>query len=108
LKGSTSTSYLCGSCQYRVEGLYFRRSKLLAVTVRKQTPTDKIKKSFFKTMMAASEAKPLFPSIGSLADDTDHHAQETDSAQAPDTAEDNVVQSIDSLCMKCGEQVRGS
>jgi len=49
------------------------------------------------------ETKPLFPSIGSLADQAD---QETESAQAPGTTEDKVIQQIESLCMKCGEQVR--
>lgn len=54
--------------------------------------------------MLVSESKPLFPSIGSLAQ-TDN-SQEPVSAQASDATEDKIVQEIESLCMKCGEQVR--
>jgi zinc finger protein len=53
-----------------------------------------------------SETKSFFPSIGSLAHQTDNSAQEADSAQVSDATEDKVVQQIESLCMKCGEQVR--
>jgi len=54
--------------------------------------------------MSVPESKPLFPSIGSLADQTDNSAQDADSAQASGATEDTVVQEIESLCMKCGEQ----
>ena len=49
---------------------------------------------------------PLFPAIGSLADQTGQLSTEVASTQASGTTEDNVVQEIESLCMKCGEQVR--
>jgi hypothetical protein len=49
--------------------------------------------------MAETEKKSLFPTIGSLANQTDQPT-----AQAEDG--DQVVQEIPSLCMKCHEQVR--
>ena len=52
-----------------------------------------------------SESKPLFPSIGSLAEQTDDFVQEAGSSQVS-AMEDKVVQEIESLCMKCDEQVR--
>lgn len=58
--------------------------------------------------MANNES--LFPSIGSLATQTDEAVEGKDitpgdKVQAEDT-EDKVVQEIDSLCMSCREQVR--
>ena len=51
----------------------------------------------------------LFPSIGSVADQTDNLPLEinenADSATLPDSNEDKVVQEIESLCMRCSEQV---
>lgn len=52
--------------------------------------------------MAELETKPLFPHIGSLADQAD---QEPDSTQTSDEA-GKIIQQVESLCMKCGEQVR--
>ena len=52
----------------------------------------------------------LFPSIGSVADQTDN-LQETDESTAhaatlpTNDNEEKVVQEVESLCMKCGEQV---
>lgn len=50
--------------------------------------------------MAELETKPLFPHIGSLADQAD---QEPDSTQTSDEA-GKIIQQVESLCMKCGEQ----
>jgi zinc finger protein len=50
----------------------------------------------------------LFPSIGSIADQTDNlQTKETDrsSTFSPNDNEEKVVQEVESLCMKCGEQV---
>jgi len=52
----------------------------------------------------------LFPSIGSVADQTDNlQTKETDdvptSTFSTNDNEDKVVQEVESLCMKCGEQV---
>ena len=53
----------------------------------------------------------LFPSIGSVADQTDNlQTRETDESSGNPTFstndnEEKVVQEVESLCMKCGEQV---
>jgi zinc finger protein len=56
----------------------------------------------------------LFPSIGSVADQTDNlQASEPDesidnttfSTLSTNDNEEKVVQEVESLCMKCGEQV---
>ena len=56
----------------------------------------------------------LFPSIGSVADQTDNlQTKETDGSSGNPTLstlstndnEEKVVQEVESLCMKCGEQV---
>ena len=52
----------------------------------------------------------LFPSIGSVADQTDSlQTKETDgdptSTFSANDDEEKVVQEVESLCMKCGEQV---
>jgi hypothetical protein len=53
----------------------------------------------------------LFPSIGSVADQTDNlqTKEKTDddptSTSSTNDNEDKVVQEVESLCMKCGEQV---
>ena len=53
----------------------------------------------------------LFPSIGSVADQTDNlETRETDGSSGNPTFstndnEEKVVQEVESLCMKCDEQV---
>jgi zinc finger protein len=54
----------------------------------------------------------LFPSIGAIADQTDLLEDRPDTPTEPSTnanatgeTEDKVVQEIESLCMKCHEQV---
>jgi zinc finger protein len=50
----------------------------------------------------------LFPSIGSVADQTDNlQTRETDGNPTFSTNdnEEKVVEEVESLCMKCGEQV---
>ncbi|KAF8808890.1 zf-ZPR1-domain-containing protein [Phlegmacium glaucopus] len=64
--------------------------------------------------MAAQTPTTLFPSIGSVADQTDNllEPQETDgntdsatlSVNDNNDKEEKVVQEVESLCMKCGEQ----
>jgi zinc finger protein len=53
---------------------------------------------------------PLFPSIGTIADQTDLLEDRPDTPLEPSTnggeTEEKVVQEIESLCMKCHEQVR--
>ncbi len=54
-----------------------------------------------------SKANELFPSIGSAADKADllpENDKEFGESNADDT-EDRPTQEIESLCMKCGEQV---
>jgi zinc finger protein len=52
----------------------------------------------------------LFPSIGTIADQTDLLEERPDtpleSTNDTEDTEEKVVQEIDSLCMKCHEQVR--
>lgn len=64
--------------------------------------------------MTAQTPTTLFPSIGSVADQTDKlETQKTDAStgkadSAPHSTNDNdekVVQELESLCMRCGEQV---
>ena len=65
--------------------------------------------------MAAQTSTTLFPSIGSLADQTDSlQTKETDESIGNTTSstptndnlnEEKVVQEVESLCMQCGEQV---
>jgi hypothetical protein len=59
-------------------------------------------------------AQTLFPSIGTVADQTDNlQARETDgnvddpasSTLSTNDSEEKIVQEMESLCMKCGEQV---
>ena len=59
-------------------------------------------------------AQTLFPSIGSVADQTDNlQTRETDGNVEDPTSltvslndnEEKVVQEVESLCMKCDEQV---
>jgi zinc finger protein len=61
-----------------------------------------------------SQAKGLFPSIGSVADQADHlpdHEETNGSSvsgisdNATEELDDKPTQEIESLCMKCGEQV---
>jgi zinc finger protein len=64
--------------------------------------------------MTAQTPTTLFPSIGSVADQTDklqtHETDastgKTDSAPYPTSDnEEKVVEEVESLCMRCGEQV---
>lgn len=59
--------------------------------------------------MTSQTSTTLFPSIGSIADQTDNlEIQETTGDADPISTSDNeekVVQEVESLCMKCGEQV---
>jgi len=50
----------------------------------------------------------LFPTIGDIASQTDNLAieSETNGEDSQFDNEDKVVQEIESLCMKCEEQVR--
>jgi zinc finger protein len=49
----------------------------------------------------------LFPTIGDIASQTDEivNKSETKGEDSQFDNEDKVVQEIESLCMKCGEQV---
>jgi zinc finger protein len=58
--------------------------------------------------MMAQTPTTLFPSIGSVADQTDNLQTDESTGNIPSTTHDNeekVVQEVESLCMKCGEQV---
>jgi hypothetical protein len=49
----------------------------------------------------------FFPSIGAIADQTDNGEEPNVSGDTSDAVagDDRPIQSIESLCMKCGEQV---
>lgn len=54
-----------------------------------------------------SEETELFPTIGNVADQADLRETIPDGAVPQETdGDDKVVQEIESLCMKCREQVR--
>ena len=58
----------------------------------------------------AQNPTTLFPSIGTVADQTDSlQTRETDGSIGNTTTtndnEEKVVQEVESLCMQCGEQV---
>jgi hypothetical protein len=57
-----------------------------------------------------TQAEKFFPSIGSAADQADLLPEENDTLTSSDggtveETEDKPTQEIESLCMKCGEQV---
>ena len=47
----------------------------------------------------------LFPSIRSLADQTDNLERDESTGNTTNGYEEKAVQEVESLCMKCGEQV---
>ena len=47
----------------------------------------------------------LFPSIRSLADQTDNLEKDKSNGNTTNAYEEKVVQEVESLCMECGEQV---
>ena len=68
--------------------------------------------SHLSESVMAQTPTTLFPSIGSVADQTDNlQTRERDGnvgnpALSTNDNEEKVVQEVESLCMKCGEQVR--
>ena len=55
-----------------------------------------------------SQSNAYFPSIGTVAEQADNLPDEpADAHNAEDDDDERPTQEIESLCMKCGEQVRG-
>lgn len=54
-----------------------------------------------------AQPEQLFPSIGTVADQTDQLPEVEDGTVSTDlqNTEEKATQEIESLCMKCGEQV---
>lgn len=57
--------------------------------------------------MVESEPTKFFPKIGEVAEKTDALEGKDFSEQTKEDDEDRTVEEIESLCMSCGEQVRG-
>ena len=55
--------------------------------------------------MSAPTNSELFPEIGKVVDETDKHDEPTTGDVAADTEDERPVQEVESLCMKCYEQV---
>jgi zinc finger protein len=51
-------------------------------------------------------SQAFFPSIGSVAVKADELPDNSNETEQPDTDTDKPLHEIESLCMKCGEQVR--
>lgn len=53
----------------------------------------------------AAPSNDLFPEIGKVADDTDRQQERKESVEVAGDDDERAVQEIESLCMKCHEQV---